>query len=52
MTELTPTAPERAAERFEEAALQRAVAALREDGFVVIDDVVDHCAPGSAAGAG
>ena len=42
MIEVTPTAPERVAERFEEAALQRAVAALQEDGLVVIDDVVDH----------
>jgi len=42
MIEVTPTASERAAERFGEAALQRAVAALQEDGFVVIDDVVDH----------
>ena len=34
MTELTPTAAERATERFGAAALQRAVAALRADGFV------------------
>ena len=33
---------ERADERFGTAALQTAVAALQEDGFVVIDDVVDH----------
>jgi hypothetical protein len=42
MSEVTPTAAERAAGRFDGAALQRAVAALRADGFVVIDDVVDH----------
>ena len=42
MIEVTPTAPERAAERFDGAAQQRAVTALQEDGFVVIDDVVDH----------
>lgn len=42
MTELTPTAAERATERFGAAALQRAVAALRADGFVVINDVVAH----------
>lgn len=42
MNELTPTAAERAAGRFQTAAMQRAVRALRDDGFVVIDDVVDH----------
>ena len=42
MIEVTPTAAERAAGRFGGAALQRAVAALQADGFVVIDDVVDH----------
>lgn len=42
MTELTPTAAERAAERFGGAVLQRAVAALQADGFVVINDVVAH----------
>lgn len=42
MIEVTPTAPERAEERFGTATLQRAMAALREDGFVVIDDVVHH----------
>ena len=42
MIEITPTATERAAGRFGGAALQRAVAALQADGFVVINDVVDH----------
>jgi hypothetical protein len=42
MSEVTPTAAERAAERFGAAALQRAVAAVQSDGFVVINDVVDH----------
>ena len=42
MNELTPTAAERAAGRFDTGAVQRAVRALRDDGFVVIDDVVDH----------
>ena len=42
MNEVTPTAAEHDAGRLEAAAVQRAVAALREDGFVVIDDVVDH----------
>ena len=42
MTEVTPAAAERAAGRFDGAALQRAVTALQTDGFVVINDVVDH----------
>jgi len=42
MNQLTPTAAERAAERFGDAALKRAVAALRADGYVVIDGVIDH----------
>ena len=42
MTELTPTAAEQAADRFDTAAVERAITALREDGFVVIADVVDH----------
>ena len=42
MNQLTPTAAERAAERFGDAALQRAVTALQADGYVVIDDVIDH----------
>ena len=42
MNQLTPTAAERAAERFGDAALQRAVTALLADGYVVIDDVIDH----------
>ncbi len=42
MTEITPTAAEHAAGHFETAAVQRAITALREDGFVVINDVVDH----------
>ena len=42
LCEITPTAAERADERFGTAALQTAVAALQDDGFVVIDDVVDH----------
>ena len=42
MNEVTPTAAERAAERFGDAALQRAVSALQVDGYVVIDDVIDH----------
>ena len=42
MIEVTPTATERAAGRLGGAALQRAVAALQADGFVVINDVVDH----------
>ena len=42
MNEVTPTAAERAAERFGDAALQRAVSALQADGYVVIDDVIDH----------
>ena len=42
MSELTPTAEEHAAGRFATPAVQRAIAALREDGFVVINDVVDH----------
>ena len=51
MTEITPTAAEHAAGHFETAAVQRAITALREDGFVVINDVVDHVLPQSAAGA-
>ena len=42
MNEVTPTAAERAAERFGDAALQRAVTALQADGYVVVNDVVDH----------
>lgn len=42
MNEITPTATEYTAERFDATTLQRAVAALRDDGFVVIDGVVDH----------
>ena len=42
MSEITPTAAEHAAGRFDAAAVQRATTALREDGFVVINDVVDH----------
>jgi hypothetical protein len=42
MSEVTPTAAERAAGRFDGAALQRAVTALQTDGFVAINDVVDH----------
>ena len=42
MNEITPTAAEYTAERFGATALQRAVIALRDDGFVVIDGVVDH----------
>ena len=42
MCEVMPTAAERAAGRFGAAALQRAVAAVQADGFVVINDVVDH----------
>ena len=42
MSETTPTAAEHAAGRFDAAAVQRAITALREDGFVVINDVVDH----------
>ena len=42
MNKITPTAAEHAAERLDTAALQQAVTALREDGFVVIDGVVDH----------
>ena len=42
MNELTPTAAERAAGRFDTGTVQRAVKALRDDGFVVIDDIVDH----------
>ncbi len=42
MNQLTPTAAERAAERFSAAALPRAVTALQADGYLVIDDVIDH----------
>lgn len=42
MNEITPTAAERGAGRFAEAAVRRAVTALRTDGFVVLDDVVAH----------
>ncbi len=42
MHEVTPTAAERAAERFGDSALQRAVTALLADGYLVIDDVIDH----------
>ena len=42
MNQLTPTAAERAAERFGAAALPRAVTALQADGYLVIDDVIDH----------
>ena len=42
MSEITPTATEHAAGRFEAAAVQHAIAALREDGFLVINDVVAH----------
>lgn len=42
MIEVTPTDTERASEAFEEARLRVLVEAIREDGFVVIEDVVDH----------
>lgn len=42
MNELAPSASERAAGRFGAAALQRAAAAVQADGYVVINDVVDH----------
>ena len=42
MNEITPAATEYAAQRFAATTLQRAVTALRTDGFVVIDGVVDH----------
>jgi hypothetical protein len=42
MNEITPSATEYTAERFDAPTLQRAVIALRDDGFVVIDGVVDH----------
>ena len=42
MNEVTPTATEHAAGRFGTAAAQRAVTALQADGFVVINDIVDH----------
>ena len=42
MNQLTPTAAERAAERFGDTTLQRAVTALQADGYVVIDGVIDH----------
>ncbi len=42
MNEITPAATEYAAQRFGATTLQRAVTALRTDGFVVIDGVVDH----------
>ena len=40
MIEVTPTDAERASEAFEEARLRVLVEAIREDGFVVIEDVV------------
>ena len=40
MIEITPTAAERARERLATAHLQQAIAALREDGVVVINAVV------------
>ncbi len=42
MSEITPTATEHAAGRFEAAAVQHAIAALRNDGFLVINDIVEH----------
>ncbi len=42
MSEITPSAAEHAAGRFEAAAVQHAIAALRKDGFLVINDIVEH----------
>ena len=42
MNKIMPTAAEYRAERFDATTLQRAVTALRDDGFVVIDGIVDH----------
>ena len=42
MSEITPSAAEHAAGRFEAAAVQHAIAALRKDGFLAINDIVEH----------
>lgn len=42
MNEITPTAAERSAGRLAAAAVRRAVTALLQDGFVVLDEVVAH----------
>ena len=42
MHEITPTAAERSAGRLAAAAVRRAVTALLQDGFVVLDEVVAH----------
>ena len=42
MNEITPTAAERSAGRLAAAAVRRAVSALLQDGFVVLDEVVAH----------
>lgn len=42
MVEVTPTAEETQQEHFEDSNLSRAVEAMKTDGFVVINDVVDH----------
>jgi hypothetical protein len=42
MTEVTPTPEEKEQECFREENLNRAIAAIQEDGFVAINDVIDY----------
>jgi hypothetical protein len=42
MIEVTPTPEEAGRECFADKSLDRSMTAIREDGFVVINDVVDH----------